>query len=182
MFIISIALLFSLLAPISALRESALDASLDDLDVSDHLDVLDKLSSISTSREEEVVDKFNKEVSDFLKVYEKSILDSLRLKNRILLSYLQKRGVGEADQIRLIKDWAASGLEAIKDRADYGHRRLRGAVAERWRFGRGEAWRRSPFYDGQRSAEMEDKKHRRLRASRLIPVHTNRRVRKVIFP
>lgn len=134
-------------------------------DISDHIDVIDKIPSVSSHEEKDVVIKFHDTIEELLDLYTESLITSLKRKDQKLRKFLLiERGVGEADMLELAKEWATASWMSAKDRIEFTHKRVRAAIVERWRYGRREGWRRNPFVSGQRPNHKEEDRRENNRA------------------
>lgn len=145
------------------------------LSTSDLVDEFDRISSVSVSQEDDVIDKFHTTVREIIRLYSRSLGQSLRRKRKLLLKYLlTPRGLGESQQMDLIKEWAVASLSTVKDRAEHAHKRLKASITERWQYGRKERWRRNRFISGQRPNNKEEVKEEGGRIGRLRHLRDDR--------
>lgn len=139
------------------------------------IDEYDKISSVSVSREDDIIDKFQMAVEEIMSLYSRSLSRSLRRKRKLLLKYLlTPRGLGENEQVFLIKEWAVANLATVKDRAEHAHKRLKATITERWQYGRKEGWKRNRFFSGQRPNNKEEGKEEGGRVGRLRHLRDDR--------
>lgn len=168
-------------ASLASLTLVATKRSISSSSFSDHelstglIDEYDKISSVSVSQEDDVIDKFHMAVQEVMSLYSRSLSQSLRRKRKLLLKYLlTPRGLGESQQIDLIKEWAVANLATVKDRAEHAHKRLKAAITERWQYGRKEGWKRNRFVSGQRPNHKEEGKEGSGRVGRLRHLRDDR--------
>lgn len=148
-------------------KRSSSDSSYYGISVGDMIDEFDKISSISVSQEDDVIDQFHESVRKIIRLYSRALSKSLWCKRKLLLRFLLiSRGLGESQQTELIKEWAVASLNTMKDRVEHAHKLLKTTIAERWRYGRKDGSRRNRFASGKHANHREELKEEGARATR----------------
>lgn len=138
------------------------------------IDPLDELSTVSAAEEDDAIDTFHERIHKIINSYTASLTANIYKKSEMFQKLFRKsRSIGEADQILLIKGWKIASMRATKDRANYTYNLLQNAIKERWRYGKGDRFRKNPFDSVEEAdfvmgdEEVEQKKKRNKNRRRL---------------